>query len=145
MREKLIKLLYQAPCESDLEGRPGSCPYRKYGRCVEVDRLDYCTVQRLADHLIANGVVVSKMETTTKWIPVTERLPDNLDAYLVVVMYKYNHELEYSYDTDVATFDPSGDAGYIDGVWSTYNDWDEGQDCLTVTHWMPLPEPPKGE
>ena len=102
------------------------------------------TPQQAIDR-IANGVVVSKMETTTKWIPVTERLPDNLDAYLVVVMYKYNHELEYSYDTDVATFDPSGDAGYIDGVWSTYNDWDEGQDCLTVTHWMPLPEPPRGE
>lgn len=23
--------------------------------------------------------------------------------------------------------------------------WDEYSDCYKVTHWMPLPEPPKGE
>ena len=48
MREKLIKLIYEAlqPCEM----------YR---------------AMLIADHLIANGVTVQK------WIPVTERLPEN--------------------------------------------------------------------
>lgn len=69
-REKLLKLLYYASCESELEGKPGSCPYRKHGRCGEVERLDYCAVQHLADHLIANGVTIQQ------WIPVGERTPD---------------------------------------------------------------------
>ena len=76
-----------------------------------------------------------------KWIPVTERLPEVGGSYLVVVKYKYDFEDAYSYDTDVATY--RFDGGYIDGCWDTYNDWDEGQQYIHVTHWMPLPEPPK--
>ena len=76
------------------------------------------------------------------WIPVTERLPETVDSYLVVVKAKYDHEDQYEIDTDVATYNPYED-GYIDGCWNTYNDWDEGQQYLHVTHWMPLPEPPK--
>ena len=77
-----------------------------------------------------------------RWIPVTERLPEVVDSYLVVVKYKYDYEKEYSYDTDVATYNPYEPA-YIDDCWNTYNDWDEGQQYIHVTHWMPLPEPPK--
>ena len=58
MREKLIRLLYTSSCESDPEGHPGSCPYRKNGMCGEVDRLSYCAAVHLADHLIANGVTI---------------------------------------------------------------------------------------
>ena len=78
-----------------------------------------------------------------KWIPVTERLPEIGDTYLVVVKYKYDYEKEYTIDTDVAMF--RFDGGYIDDCWDTYFDWDEGQQYINVTHWMPLPEPPKGE
>lgn len=132
MREKLIRCLKYCATTTDGDHHCGGCERWEYD----------CGSSHCVDDLMLQAAEALEQQ---KWIPVTERLPDNLDAYLVVVMYKYNHELEYSYDTDVATFDPSGDAGYIDGVWSTYNDWDEGQDCLTVTHWMPLPEPPKGE
>ena len=41
------------------------------------------TLGEFADYLIANGVVISKMETTTKWIPVTERLPYTAERVLV--------------------------------------------------------------
>ena len=75
-----------------------------------------------------------------KWIPVTERLPEDGDQCLVTVKYKYAYEKEYSIDVDVATYRPEG--GYID-YWDTYNDWNEGQQYLHVTHWMPLPEPPE--
>ena len=90
--------------------------------------------------VIANGVTVQK------WIPVTERLPDIGDTYLVVVKYKYDWEKEYNIDTDVAMFYPYDNPdAYIDNRWNTYIDWDEGQQYIHITHWMPLPEPPKGE
>ena len=90
----------------------------------------------IADYLIANCVTVQQ------WIPVTERLPEVVDSYLVVVKCKYDWEKEYSIDTDVATYNPYEKA-YIDDCWNTYNDWNEGQQYLHVTHWMPLPNKPK--
>lgn len=86
---------------------------------------------------------VARLQAATKWIPVTERLPEIGGNYFVVVKHKYDFEKEYSYDTDFAEFTFSD--GYIDNCWNTYNDWNEGQHYLHVTHWMPLPEPPKEE
>ena len=77
-----------------------------------------------------------------EWNPVTERLPESIDSYLVAVKYKYEFEKEFSYDTDVATYNLY-EGGYIDGCWDTWNDWDEGQEYLHITHWMPLPKYPE--
>jgi hypothetical protein len=100
-----------------------------------------------ADYLISNGVRLETEQATSdenkRWIPVSERLPDIVGCYLVVVKYKYDFEKEYNYDTDVATFEFGYDRKYIDGQWNTCVDWDEGQQYMHVTHWMPLPEPPK--
>jgi hypothetical protein len=74
-----------------------------------------------------------------KWIPVTERLPEKRGRYLVVTQIKYVWQSEYRYFTDIAEYDPYGD-GYIDGCWDIPDDWD---DDIHVSHWMPLPEPPK--
>ena len=109
-------------------------------------------VKGLVEKLVANGVTIRGTEDTpvadklsaTAWIPVTERLPEVVDTYLIVVKYKYDFEKEYSISTDVATYNPY-EGGYIDNCWNTYIDWDEGQQYIHVTHWMPLPEPPKGE
>lgn len=100
-------------------------------------------IKGLVDHLIANGVTFAKdNDVPSKWIPVSERLPENIDTYLVVVKYKYDFEKEYSIDTDVALYNPY-EGGYIDNHWNTFNDWDEGQQYLHVTHWMPMPKPPE--
>lgn len=73
----------------------------------------------LADHLLANGV------TFQKWIPVSERLPRE---YKAVIAWTEYHEI--------------GEAQYN----GKHFEWldDEGDyDHAHVTHWMPLPEPPK--
>ena len=110
-------------------------------KLIELLETLFCSAAALdlSDYLIANGVTVQE------WIPVTERLPEVVDSYIVVVKCKYEWEKEYEIGVDVATYDPYSDNPYIDGCWNTYNDWDEGQQYLHVTHWMPLPEPPKGE
>lgn len=135
MREKLIELMNEAEeyevntCMFHSECE--DCPGRKYG--------NNCRDYLKADHLITNGVTVQK------WIPVTERLPEVVDSYIVVVKCKQDWEKEFEIGVDVATYDPYSDNPYIDGCWNTYNDWDEGQQYLRVTHWMPLPPAPKGE
>ena len=91
-----------------------------------IESARYCgsnTSDEIADHLISNGVTVQE------WISVTERLPED--------------------DRDVLAYSSIGEesriypACYSNGVWF---------DCVfnapatgTTTHWMPLPEPPKGE
>jgi hypothetical protein len=73
----------------------------------------------IADHLIANGVTVQQ------WISVTESLPEQYET--VVGWTKYREMGEVSHNGKRF-------------VWES----DDG-DYAHVTHWMPLPEPPKGE
>jgi hypothetical protein len=82
--------------------------------------------------------------TVQQWISVKDRLPEVVDSYIVVIKEKSSWEKEYTYNVDVATYNPY-ERAYIDDCWNTYNDWDEGQEYLHITHWMPLPVPPKGE
>ena len=82
--------------------------------------------------VIANSVRLEEKQATSdenKWIPVTERLPEdnsNVLAYLRI-----------------------GEEGRIYPAHYAKKKW---FDCIfntpttrTTTHWMPLPEPPKGE
>lgn len=81
-----------------------------------------CNAKAFADHLIANGVTVQE------WIPVTERLPKNYEAVLTfdgrsIHIMAHHHDFK----------DPFG---IVKGNFMGY---------APVTHWIPLPEPPKGE
>ena len=71
----------------------------------------------LAAHLIANGVTIQK------WIPVTERLPESQQK---VIVCRKNGKVE------------QGVYLGVNGWWKVY-----GTNTKAVTHWMPLPEPPK--
>ena len=66
-----------------------------------------------------------------KWIPVTERLPE---GDKVVLCYKADRGIR---------FGKLLDATYADGV-QAFMDRDRTF-AFGVTHWMPLPQPPKGE
>ena len=123
----------------------------------------YCTpyhcAEDISDHLIANGVTVQK------WIPVTERLPEPETEVLILArsgkrhiittgMYedgsKNTEDSEWWWETDGFEYDEELDAYIIpEGWWEYkhYNGDDEYNHAIdnVVTHWMPLPEPPKGE
>lgn len=62
-----------------------------------------------------------------QWISVDDRLPED-DKQRVMVAYIGDYPIGYpKIDTD----------RYVRGHWVRYGGY--------VTHWMPLPEPPKGE
>ena len=87
------------------------------------------TLGDIADYLISNGATVQE------WISVTERLPDNDDIVMVIASGKVgNITLVNAFE--LATFSP--DEGWILEMWP---EWEDPK----VTHWMPLPHPPKGE
>lgn len=68
------------------------------------------------------------------WISVKDRLPEDDATYLV---YGRN-----GYGIVFAVY-------YSDGEWLTWDEWNTWDDLTNitrfVTHWMPLPEPPKEE
>lgn len=80
----------------------------------------------IADHLIANGVTIQR------WIPVAERLPDHFGVFIVAISEPGRMRV----GKDCADFDPFAK------TWLPSMCWDKG---YKVTHWMPLPEPAKGE
>ena len=74
-----------------------------------------------ADAIEELSATISKMEKATRWIPVTERLPVRFKSVLTVDKY------------GVIAFNwISGDG----------KNWSTG---YHITHWQPLPEPPKEE
>lgn len=68
-----------------------------------------------------------------KWIPVTERLPDKMGQY--ICQYVFGENTEYPFYQVL---------WYFTAVEKPHFQH-EGSMGLRVTHWMPLPEPPKGE
>ena len=90
----------------------------------------------LADHLITNGVTVQE------WISVDDRLPDETGRYLAVKKRIAPDELGGS-RTDIVILRFFVDDGFR--MPTHIPDWINEEINEEVTHWMPLPEPPKGE
>lgn len=96
---------------------------------VEEDRVDEFIdcVKELAARLAAyedTGLAPVEVQQM-RWIPVEERLPN-----------PKQNVLAYSPKSGIA------EADYADGFWMQYR-WSSVMD--SVTHWMPLPQPPKEE
>ena len=90
-----------------------------------VVEMNYIENDTLADHLVAHGVTVHE------WISVKDRLPKRHGRYLVFVK---NLTRWHVLDNPVFVAD------FVYGQWN-FHGWEDN--C--VTHWMPLPQPPKGE
>ena len=78
-------------------------------------------IGRIADHLISNGVTVQE------WISVKDRLPES-EKEGVLIGLRWG-------EVDIGWCE--------DDRWRSefVNEYEDGE----VTHWMPLPNPPKGE
>ena len=99
---------------------------RKGLRARGDDRLDY-SFEDVADYLIANGVTVQE------WISVEDRLPEeNHDGSVNAVLVTDGFVQHMAYFTRGEwRFAESGEIK--EPMW------------YSITHWMQLPQPPKGE
>ena len=92
--------------------------------------------------------VVRRCLTIPKWIPVTERLPDKDGKYLafnkgIVAGSGYCRVLGFA--KDARKIDQYDFVEDWQNVWYFYDSEYGYVTTNSVTHWMPLPEPPKGE
>ena len=124
VREKLVELLNEAFFDYNHGKGDGYIP------------------KNFADHLIANGVTVQE------WISVDDRLPEINDKerdWSVTVLFRTIQGHIYSGYRNVGSLKQSY---YDDDCTPPY--WLEESENLDfmedeVTHWMPMPQPPKGE
>ena len=86
----------------------------------------------IADGLIAHGVTVQE------WISVKDRLPDNKEYDWVLAQVVEDNG--FMHIPTVMEYRQSKN----DWFEETYGWISEHNGAFTVTHWMPLPEPPKG-
>lgn len=61
LKMKLIGIIGTTECLGpDSREEAGACRYRRDGCCVCVERLDYCILGQIAEHLISNGVTIKE-------------------------------------------------------------------------------------
>ncbi len=89
--------------------------------------------ENIADDLIADGVTVQE------WISVKDRLPDNQEHDWVLAQVV--EDSGFMHISKVMEYRQQRN----DWFEETYGWLSEHNGAFTVTHWMPLPQPPKGD
>jgi hypothetical protein len=88
---------------------------------------------RYVDFELAEAEELRKAREAQRWIPVTEKLPDR--TMQCVCRYVYGDDVVFPFYQALWYFIDSNKPHFQH----------EGHMRLRVTHWMPLPEPPKEE
>ena len=155
VREKLVELLHKGVRCPGVIDNCNDCPYYSFEKACD-------EFGATVDLLIANGVTVQE------WISVKDRLPENgVHVLLCCEMHRYGGEIAGKYICDgyyaeankiiAGGFPDDCDCEYseeddeyylCEGWYEVIKNWDDYNSVTvedSVTHWMPLPEPPKGE
>ena len=125
VREKLVEIMEDLGCNNEY------CKDCEF--CNDIDGCVHRRKEIIADRLIANGVTVQE------WISVKDRLPDNKEYDWVLAQVVEDNG--YMHIPRVMEY------RQLKNDWfeETYGWLSEHNGVFTVTHWMPLPKPPKGE
>lgn len=130
MKEKLVDLL----CDVMEDGCIGHC---NYPPCYQVETT--------ANRLIANGIgFVTDNNVGSKWIPVTEMLPEELPENQGKKVIQCLVSLKSTYPNGKPNTQKRQRQLQWYGAKGWKWEWSRIGACR-VTHWMPLPQPPKGE
>lgn len=143
--EELVKALRY--CSNDYPCK--TCP-------VELQKDESTCIGVLFKHCIdqieRDQKEIDELREKQRWIPVTERLPEERELVNVV----WVNRVPEPYYEKIKGVPFSGTACFFGGRWywdspivldllSEYgkDDPDLVDDAVDITHWMPLPEPPK--
>ena len=89
-----------------------------------------CQVLMIADDVSSKNEAIERWNNRVnepKWIPIEQQEPSEFELVLCCILGEKENAIEILYR--------HGD--------SYYSDYDGG--IIEISHWMPLPEPPKGE
>ena len=128
MYEELIKALRH--CANS------SCEHCAYLKQDENCFVKFCGILKEAADAIEdleNKLNLWRQDKISRWIPVTERLPEE---HIFVLIRQDDNRIMIAERVD-------GDWWYRYFAYDV-DRWDENEQG-TITHWMPLPEPPKEE
>lgn len=89
--------------------------------------MNECTYGNL--EAVEMAIKALKQEPQTRWISVSDRLPEKGGDYLVTIKWKGSY---------------SGDV-YTETNMAVYKEKEKEWDCAGIVAWMPLPEPYKAE
>ena len=92
-------------------------------------------IEKLTDRCARYAEEIAVAQERTRWIPVTERLPE--DGDVVLCWYEYFRFGEYN-----RMYRTYGIGYYINGMWG--GDVSSGRNTKVLA-WMPLPAPPEVE
>ena len=125
VREKLVEIMEDLGCNDEY------CKDCEF--CNDIDGCVHRQKEIIADRLIANGVTVQE------WISVKDGLPDNKEYDWVLAQVVEDNG--YMHIPKVMEYRQLRN----DWFEETYGWLSEHNGLFSVTHWMPLPNPPKGE
>ena len=78
---------------------------------------------------------IENMPSVNRWIPCSEQMPDRFDTVLLAILSKNGYG-EPAYYVTIGGLKHGNEFESYTG---------EITECETVTHWMPLPEPPESD
>ena len=121
MYDELVKVLRRCVLSEPCECCPYYDPHGPTEKCATLNIAAADAIEELICEVADEHNARLDAEERQHWIPVTERLPEKSGSYLVFV---YGEVTEMNF-------------------W--YGKWHRLRDDYTkaVTHWMPLPQPPK--
>ena len=127
----------------------GAYPDASCDKCPH-DLIPYCMADMHRDAADAIEELISRVP---KWISVKEKLPEESGGYLAYiqeprmiqkadweVQYDFSYVMELWFDKQKMLWGDNGEDSY-----NAYLPVVDTDNVFHVTHWMKLPEPPKGE
>ena len=136
-------------CCSDSEGFDGDCikcPYKGEQWCGDKSKIDALSyIQQLENQIGELTEMVEQLEEAQpKWISVEERLPEP-NTTVLLIAHGWEPQLVYIGKLKKVESEKSWLTGLVSKAseWMVYG-FSYFKEPI-VTHWMPLPEPPKEE
>lgn len=129
-KDELVKRLRDRAGSFDYDGRPDiACDYEQAADAIEELQADKATLNDTVTNLLEQIKDIGK----PRWIPVTERLPQEWWPVLGLIQFCDKEE------------PPAQQVLWYLGNGHWRETWKGNMVESDVTHWMPLPEPPKEE